>query len=224
MFATDPYLINEEFYAKDVPPDQMDEAWSKGWRHFGSHFFRYNLGFYGSEIRRVIPLRIRLSSFSLSKRHRRILRRNSDLTIETHPLVINESSSALFDRHKTRFSESIPRSIFDFLPDSDANSPCKTFQFSVFEGEHLVAESYLDIGSRSSSGVYGIFDPDEKNRGLGIFTLLKEIEFAINADHEFYYLGYSYEGRSFYDYKKQFTGTETFDWIGNWRPFIEAKS
>jgi arginine-tRNA-protein transferase len=49
--------------------------------------------------------------------------------------------------------------------------------------------------------------------------MLKEIEFATDAGKELYYQGYSYDGPSFYDYKKRFRGTESFDWKGSWKPF-----
>ena len=53
-------------------------------------------------------------------------------------------------------------------------------------------------------------------RGLGTFTMLKEIEWSIATGREFYYQGYVYEGESFYDYKKRFRGTEAFDWGSDW--------
>jgi arginine-tRNA-protein transferase len=49
--------------------------------------------------------------------------------------------------------------------------------------------------------------------------MLKEIELSIAEGKEFYYQGYSYEGPSFYDYKKQFCGSEAFDWSGKWESF-----
>jgi arginine-tRNA-protein transferase len=64
-----------------------------------------------------------------------------------------------------------------------------------------------------------MFDPAAAVRGLGIFTLLKEIEFAINNGKVFFHLGYTYEGESFYDYKKRFRALERFDWSGGWEPF-----
>ena len=70
----------------------------------------------------------------------------------------------------------------------------------------------------SISGIYAIFDPAEPARALGIFTMLKELEFAAATGREFYYQGYSYEGESFYDYKKRFAGNQEFDWNGNWLP------
>ena len=53
-------------------------------------------------------------------------------------------------------------------------------------------------------------------RRVGIFTMLKEIEYAIAAGKRYYYHGYAYEGESFYDYKKKFNAVEYFDWAGNW--------
>jgi arginine-tRNA-protein transferase len=64
-----------------------------------------------------------------------------------------------------------------------------------------------------------MFDPDESERGLGIFTMLKEIEHAIDTGRSFYYQGYAYAGESFYDYKKRFRGTEVFDWKEGWETF-----
>ena len=67
-----------------------------------------------------------------------------------------------------------------------------------------------------------MFDPDLSSRSLGIFTMLKEIEFAMANGKELYYQGYSYEGESFYDYKKRFRATERFDWRGNWELYLPA--
>jgi arginine-tRNA-protein transferase len=125
----------------------------------------------------------------------------------------------MFRRHATRFKENPPATLFEyfFVPDP-ATIPCECKEFCVYEGERLIATSYIDVGERSISGVYGMFEPSESGRRLGIYTMLKEMEFAIDAGKEFYYLGYCYDGPSFYDYKKQFAGTEVFDWNGVWEP------
>jgi arginyl-tRNA--protein-N-Asp/Glu arginylyltransferase len=49
--------------------------------------------------------------------------------------------------------------------------------------------------------------------------MLLEIKFACENRKNFYYHGYIYEGKSFYDYKKQFRGLETSDWKGGWEDF-----
>ena len=209
-------LINEEFYADKLLPEQMDSLWAKGWRHFGTHFFRYNVGFLIDDLRFVLPLRIRLSNFNFSKNQRRVLRRNEDLDVTFGPLEVDEAAKALFDRHKTRFNHGVPESIFNFISRDPADSPCETKEIRVTKDGELLAVSYFDVGSNSASGIYGMFEPTITNRSLGILTMLKEIGYSIETGREFYYQGYAYQGPSFYDYKKRFRGTEAFDWRHNW--------
>jgi arginine-tRNA-protein transferase len=212
-------FINEEFFADSISPAQLDLLLADGWRHFGTHFFRYSIGFHEFDIRQVIPLRIRLADFSFSKSQRRVLRKNSDLRITFQPIQITAEKESLFDRHKVRFKTGVPDTIYDFI---SADSPCETLELSVYKDAGLIATSFLDIGQGSVSSVYAMFEPAEHSRSLGIFTLLKEIEFARENRKEFLYLGYCYEGESFYDYKKRFSATEMYDWQGNWKRFEPA--
>ena len=210
-------LINDEFEAETVTPGQMDMLLADGWRHFGTHFFRYNLAVYREEIRRVMPLRIRPADFTLSKSQRRVLRKNEDLRVDIRPIEITRESETLFHRHKQRFDHAIPESIYDFLSYDPSTVPNEGRERAVYCGDKLVAVSYFDIGGISVSGIYAVFDPDESSRGLGIFTILKEIEYALETGRTLYYQGYAYEGESFYDYKKRFSALERFDWDGNWK-------
>ena len=214
-------IINEEFYAEKITGSQLDLLLADGWRHFGTHFFRYNLGMYEDEIRRVLPLRIRLEDFNFSKSQRRTLRRNSDLDVKIRPIEITDETHDLFDRHKRRFKHGVPATIYDFLSLDPACEPTTGFEIDVRLNDELLAASFFDIGTTSVSSIYAIFDPDETARGLGIFTMLKEIEHAIETDKRFFYPGYAYDGESFYDYKKRFSALEHFDWNGSWVPMQE---
>ena len=220
MFDSDFAFINEEFHADRLSPQQLDSLLAEGWRHFGTHFFRYNLGLHDFDIRYVIPLRIRLSSFSLSKSQRRTLSRNRDLQVNMGTARVTGESEHLFHLHKTRFTHGVPDSLYDFLSYEPASVPADGGRVSVYEHDALIAESYFDIGGSTVSGIYATFDPVQADRRLGIFTLLKEIEFALENGKEFYYLGYSYSGSSFYDYKKRFRGSEAYNWKGEWKLFV----
>lgn len=219
LFDGDVTFINEEFHCDNVRPGELDELLAEGWRHFGTQFFRYSLGVHEFDIRRVIPLRINLDRFSLSKSQRRVLNRNIDVSVDIQATKIKDDAQRLFDRHKRRFSFGVPDSIFDFISREPDRVPCEGREVTVRLDGRLIAASYFDVGERSVSAVYGMFDPDFPRRSLGILTMLKEIEFASVAGKEYYYQGYSYDGPSFYDYKKRFRGTESFDWNGNWKPF-----
>lgn len=217
-------IINEEFYAETVEPGMLDMLLADAWRHFGTHFFRYNFGVFECEIRRVIPLRIRVQDFGPSKSQRRVLRRNADLQTEFRPSNITSETVDLFEHHKQRFKRGVPTSIYDFLSRDPVSSPTSGFEVTVHREDKLLAASFFDIGRASISSIYAIFDPDESSRSLGIFTMLKEIEYAIANGKKYYYPGYAYEGESYYDYKKRFTATEVFDWNGNWEEFSAQRA
>lgn len=217
MLTERPQFINEQFEADAVTPEQLDILLADGWRHFGTHFFRYNLNIHKEEIVRVIPLRIRLADFELSKSQKRVLRRNKDLNVEFAPTAVTPEIKDLFHRHKRRFDHGIPDSIYDFLSPDAANLPTAGFQITARSvNDKLLAVSFFDIAAESVSAIYGSFDPDETSRSLGIFTMLRVIEFARENGKTFYYHGYAYDSESFYDYKKRFSGLEQFDWKGNW--------
>jgi arginine-tRNA-protein transferase len=215
------HLINEEFRAGSVEPEQLDVLLAGGWRHFGTRFYRYSLNIYQDQIVRVMPLRIRLADFRLSKSQRRILRRNQDLECTVGPIEITDDTHELFASHKQRFTTDVPPSIYTFLSTDPANVPCPALETSVKLDGKLVAASFFDIGTDSISSIYGIFDPHETVRSLGIYTMLKEIEWAVDNGRQYYYPGYAYDGESFYDYKKRFSALERFDWYGNWVDFTE---
>ena len=87
-----PPVIFEEACLTRANPQEMDERWSKGWRHFGSRFFRYSLSLdEDGSYHRIQPLRMVLADFQLNPRHRRILKKNADLRLEIGPAQVNEA-------------------------------------------------------------------------------------------------------------------------------------
>ena len=209
--------INEEFFASQIAPEQLDLLLANGWRHFGEHFYRYSLNWYQNEIRAVIPVRVSLKDFTFSKSQRRILNKNQDLQTVVRPIEITPETVSMFEAHRFRFAENIPHTIYTFLSFEPATVPCEAFEIAVYSQETLLAKSFFDVGVSSISSIYGIFAPEETSRSLGILTMLLEIDFAIKNGKNFYYHGYIYEGKSFYDYKKRFRNLEKFDWQGNWK-------
>ena len=204
-----------------MPPHGMDALWAHGWRHFGREFFRYSLSLTPAQTwQTIVPLRMELSEFTPSKSQRRVARRNADLRVEVAPAVVNEAREAMFFRHRERFRDNIPDSLRVFLPETEPDrAPCECRELRLWEGEKLLAVSYLDIGADAVSSVYAMFEPDAAPRSPGIFTLLEEIRFATAVGKRFLYPGYATIESSHYDYKKGFAGLYGFDWRTNgWLP------
>jgi len=202
-----------------VPAEVMDLLWAAGWRHFGRLFFRYSLQHAAEgEPLHVTPLRIDLKRWQATKSQRRVLTRNADLRWEMVPATLDDDLRAMFERHKGRFRENIPEKLENFLGEAPESGPCDCRMLRVFEGEKLLAASFLDVGQKAVSSVYAVFEPEAAWRSLGTFTMLLELQFACEAGFEFLYPGYATQEPSAYDYKKQFTGLEWLDFAtGEWR-------
>ncbi len=213
-------LDGQYFRASHVEPEHMDLLWANGWRHFGSFFFRYSTTVWNGQVCTVLPLRIDLEHFCLSKSQKRVLARNRDLEVVIRDTVIDDEKEELFFRHVVRFDHNIPNSIFDFLSTQPATIPCQNQEICVYGKDGaLLAASFLDLGQQATSAVYAMFDPEETKRSLGIFTMLIAIRYSIERGCQFYYPGYAYREPSFYDYKKRFSALNYFDWWGDWIPY-----
>ncbi len=167
QFLDESTFVNEEFHASNVSPRQFDEFLANGWRHFGTHFFRYSFGFYQNSIRTVIPLRVCLRNYAHSKSHRRIIRKNEDLRTIIRPTEITNEKVELFERHKLRFDHGIPDSLHDFLALAPAAVPVEGMEICVYDKQRLIAASFFDVGETSISGIYGMFAPRRKPPKFG---------------------------------------------------------
>jgi arginyl-tRNA--protein-N-Asp/Glu arginylyltransferase len=213
------HFINEYFMRAQVAPEMMDQLWARGWRHFGEYFFRYSIGYHDGEARKVIPLRIDLEKFTPSRSQKRAAARNRDLEVIVRPTFIDEEKQQLFHRHKQRFEHNVPDTIYDFLSRSPADTPCMNREIAVLAEGKLISVSFLDVGRTSCSSVYAMFEPEESKRSLGIFMILEAIRYSREIGCRYYYPGYAYRGPSFYDYKKNFSGLEVYEWEKGWNPY-----
>ncbi|WP_281614101.1 arginine-tRNA-protein transferase [Flammeovirga sp. SubArs3] len=215
-------IILEEFTKSWVSPSQYDYLLENGWRHFGENFFRYNINIYNNEICNVLPLRVRIENFHLTKSQRKILRRNKNFNYKIQKVTIDEEAEQLFSIHKEKFVDNVPNSIFDFLSEKNpTNVPTSVYEIRITDQEKTIAISYFAIGAEAISSIYGMFHPDYAKYSLGILTMLLEIKFTKSNNLLFYYHGYCYDVPSFYDYKKKFSNLEYYQWDNNkWEPYL----
>lgn len=197
---------------------EIDQMLAQGWRHFGERFFRYNLTIHRNEVCRVMSLRLLLSEYAHKKKHRRILRDIAQFSVSYRPLTVTEEMQGLFSRHKQRFEDNEPESIYTFVSEQK-DVPIRPMECCIYDGTKLIAASFFDEGETSVSSIYGMFDLNYSQYSLGIATMLLEIDYSKNKQKEFYYHGYCYDVPSFYDYKKRFPALYYYDWKGQWRSY-----
>ena len=71
--------------------------------------------------------------------------------------------------------------------------------------------------------MYTFFDPDESRRSLGVFAILKQIEYATQLNLNYLYLGYWVPHSAKMNYKSQYTPLELL-LDGQWRRLNRALS
>ncbi len=218
--------LDDAFICDSLPSELMDKVWAAGWRHFGRYFFRYSSQQANDgSTQTITPLRIDLVQFTPTKSQRRVLTKNASLRWEIVPAALDDKLRTMFQRHKQRFTHNVPEELETFLGPDPAVGPCECRMVRVFDDERLIAASFFDVGQQAASSIYGIFDPAESQRSLGIFTMLLEIQHCRESGLRWLYPGYATHEPSAYDYKKQFRGTELLDWsTGEWLPATQAIS
>jgi len=215
-----PLKDDEHFLCLRASPAKMDQFWAEGWRHFGVIFMRYRTSEHGGKRYTVLPLRIDLWKIHLSRSQKRVLKQNRDLNVLFRPSSINAEKVALFERHRVRFEENAPTSLFNFMSPDPAASPCANLEICVYHGEQLLGVTFLDVGETATSGVYAFFDPAEPKRSLGVLMMIRSIQLSIERGCRYYYPGYAYREPFTYDYKKRFAGLEALDWALGWKPYV----
>jgi len=211
---------DQQFLCLEASAEEMDRFWAEGWRHFGIFFFRYRTAVHGKKTFTVLPLRLDVSRFALTRSLKRVVAINRDLTSLIQPASVDKVKKALFSKHRLRFKENVPTSLSNFLSPLPATVPCRNLELCVYLGKKLTAVTFLDLGQTATSAVYAMFDPGEAKRSLGILMMLHSIQFTREQGYRYYYPGYAYREPFAYDYKKRFLGLEYLDWQTGWKPYV----
>ena len=213
---------DQHFICLEASAEEMDRYWAEGWRHFGIIFFRYRTAVHGNRLFSVMPLRLDLQRFELTRSLKRILAVNRDVKTSIGPATVDKAKKALFLKHRVRFKENVPTALDNFLSPIPHSVPCPNLELCIYRERKLLGVTFLDLGQTATSAVYAIFDPAEAKRSLGILMMLHSIQFSRNEGYLYYYPGYAYREPFTYDYKKRFVGLEYLDWNEGWEPYVKV--
>lgn len=139
-----------------------------------------------------IPTRVNTQTFRANRSQRRNHRQNSDLSVHKRPCSFTDEHIALYQKY-----------ISSRHPDGSMNVKskhqieqfftCHWTDSLLIEFRHntrLLAVSVIDRLSSGYSAVYTFYDPEETQRGLGVYAVLCLIEEAKNHNLPYLYLGY----------------------------------
>lgn len=153
-----------------------------------------------------VSVRIPAREFRASRSQRRTWARNEDITTSLVPAEFKDEHFDLYCRYQRWrhtgdiMDHSDPDRYREFMVESSVDTVFIEFRL---DGE-LVALSVCDLPEDGMSAVYTFFDPMMPKRSLGTFAILKQLEYVLNMDLDWLYLGYWIDGCRKMSYKTQF--------------------
>ena len=181
---------------------QLDDYLAGGWYRIGQNlsfceFVSMAQGTFG-----VIWTRVPLQGYKAKKSSRRIMRRvERDFTVSIHPQQYDPEHEQLYQRYLTITSSARAPSLQNLCGGFGADNIFETWEISIRDGDELVGFSWFDLGEDSIESITGVYDPRLSSYGVGVYTMLREIEFARERGISHYYAGYILCGDPCMDYK-----------------------
>ncbi len=171
--------------------------------------------------RACVPLRVRVDSFARTRSMRRVWRRNADVRVIEGDAKPTDEKAALFVRYLDAQHDNTMARTNEAFRDFLYGSPTDTCEFCYLLGTRLVGVSLADRCPSGLSSVYMFFDPDQRERSLGTYSILWEIDCCRREGWPYYFLGYHVAGSRTMAYKVRFRPNETLTAVGGWTLFRE---
>jgi leucyl-tRNA---protein transferase len=172
-----------------------------------------------------VSARVPVERFEFSRRWRKIMARNADLTRALRPAEATQEQFWLLRRYLTsRHAEGgmADMAFSDYaamVEETAVHTHIVEYRYS--DGPNrgdLAAAALVDVLGDGLSLVYSFFDPAESKRSLGVYTILDHIQQARAAGFSHLYLGYWISGSDKMNYKAHFQPLELL-LGGTWRPY-----
>ena len=172
-------------------------------------------------------VRIVATDFKPGRRHRRILRRNSDIVSRKLPAKATPQQYELFKTYLTARHEGggmTQMSYVDYefmVEDTPVSSTLIEYRVVTpnYREGVLVGVALSDVMNEGLSMIYSFFDPDYDARSLGNYMILDHIQRVVEAGQSYVYLGYWVKNSPKMSYKGDFQPLEVQSGELGWQPF-----
>ncbi len=160
-----------------------------GFRRSGKTIYRSDC----INCQRCIPVRLIVDQFQPNRRFKRVLSKNQDVQIRLTKPAVNEEYFQLYYRyinsqHADGSMVNPDKEDFRGFLVVDDWQRARFMELRV--NKRLIALAVNDIVTDGLSSVYTFYDPDDKKRSPGQFSILQQIKQTKDANLPFLYLGY----------------------------------
>lgn len=178
----------------------MELFLASGYRRNGNSLYTMRC----ASCRACVPIRLNPAEFKPNRDQRRVLKKNSDLSVTLNPVRMTEENLQLCEQFLQKRYPQKNNTAIGYYSGFFLNHIVNSLEFHYREGGRLLANGIVDIGENWMNAVYFYFDTAESKRSLGTFNILTLIDFCLEKSIGHLYLGYYIEGVSAMSYKSRF--------------------
>ncbi|NMP32392.1 arginyltransferase [Thalassotalea sp. M1531] len=189
-------------------PSKYEFLMHQGFRRSGEQVYRPHC----SQCTACQSLKVMVGKFEPSKSQKRNLKKNSTLIIKYSTEAKHEyyqlfeqyintlhADGAMFPASKEQFNNFLFTRI------------CDQVFIEIYNEDKLISVAVTDDIPNALSAVYTFYHPDYRANGIGVFSILKQIEYAQTLNKEFLYLGYQIDDCQKMNYKSKFLPHQRLD-------------
>lgn len=192
-------------YIQDCHSTTYQLLLERGYRRFGKSFFRHNC----PNCQKCQSIRIPLETFKPTKSQRRVLKSNQDIHITiSRPQVSEEHLRIYNEYHKQRAIDRKwhfePFDFEDYIESYVEGSYKLGWEFQYRRNNELLGVGLVDEVIDSFSSVYFYYATSWAKNSPGVFSILKEIEYAKAAGKKYLHLGYWVKENQSLSYKSNY--------------------
>lgn len=169
--------------------------------------------------RQCLSCRVPVNEFKMNSSQKKAWKRNQNLTMKiVSTQDANITHYKLYERYineRHADGDMFPPS-YDQFEKFLIHSCSDSFFLELWKDDQLISVSTCDTLDDGISAVYTFFDPDENRRSLGVFAILKQIEYVKSQQKDYVYLGYWVPHSQKMNYKSQYAPFELL-LDGQWR-------
>lgn len=179
-----------------------DDLLARGWFRGNGIVYRSEVVCIDSQVFGIRHIRFPVCAFSMRKSHRKLFaKNNSRFTLRIGTPRCDKRREELYRGLVPRFKAFVHASLADVLLSPQSGAEFDAMEIAVYDGEELVAVSYVDVGERSMASILCLYDQRYNRDSLGMYTMLAEIDLAKKLGLDYYYPGYVLDQPSAFDYK-----------------------
>lgn len=198
-------------HKQPLSPPFIDQILEHGFRRSGFCFYKTAC----ENCSACMGYRLPLRNFHLSNSQKKVLRKNKNIQLKIVQPNATKQKEELYikyqyQQHFQKSTDGLNQKEFnrqemlDVMYHQMYENTFHSIEMELYREEQLVGFAVFDIGNRSISAVYSVYDPDFYKISPGKLMILRSIQWAKQMDYHYYYLGIYIEGHPKMEYKASY--------------------